>query len=183
MATVSREFHCPAQAVLDVLADGWTYAGWVVGTSRIRSVDQHWPAPGSQVAHSVGVWPALLDDVTVVRGWDERRGIDLQARGWPAGEARVVIQVRARPHGCDVRMVEDAVRGPGTLVPRALRTAVLVRRNTESLRRLAYLAEGRGQGRGQGHGQSSSAPSVPSSAEDPSSPLSRSTTANRSPRS
>jgi hypothetical protein len=143
MATVSRDLRCPPQAVLDVLSDGWTYAMWVVGTSRIRSVDDAWPAPGTRVEHSVGIWPALLDDETVVREWDPGTGIDLQARGWPAGEARVRIEVRDRPPGCVVRIVEDAVRGPGTLVPRAVRTAVLVRRNRESLRRLAYLAEGR----------------------------------------
>lgn len=34
MATVTRAMGCSPQAVLDVLADGWTYAMWVVGTSR-----------------------------------------------------------------------------------------------------------------------------------------------------
>ena len=144
MATVTRDLSCPPSAVLSVLADGWTYATWVVGTSRIRAVDPAWPAVGTRIAHSVGIWPALLDDVSVARGWDPERGIDLQARGWPAGEARVRIVVRPRPGGgCTVTMSEDAVRGPGTLVPRALRTAALVPRNTEALRRLAYLAEGR----------------------------------------
>ena len=143
MATVTRDLSCPAAAVLDVLADGWSYATWVVGTSRIRAVDAAWPAVGTRIAHSVGIWPALLDDVSVARGWDPERGIDLQARGWPAGEARVRIEVLPRAGGCTVTMSEDAVRGPGTLVPRPLRTAVILPRNTEALRRLAYLAEGR----------------------------------------
>ncbi|KQR15977.1 SRPBCC family protein [Cellulomonas sp. Leaf334] len=144
MATVTRDLSCPPSAVLAVLADGWSYATWVVGTSRIRAVDPAWPAPGSTIAHSVGIWPALLDDVSVSRGWDPGLGIDLQARGWPAGEAHVRVGVRPRAGGgCTVTMSEDAVRGPGSLVPRPLRTAVLVPRNTESLRRLAYLAEGR----------------------------------------
>jgi hypothetical protein len=144
MATVTRELSCPPAAVLDVLADGWSYATWVVGTSRIRAVDPGWPTAGSRIAHSVGIWPALLDDETVTRRWDPERGIDLQARGWPAGEARVQVWVHPRQGGgCTVEMIEDAVRGPGTLVPRALRTAALVPRNTEALRRLAYLAEGR----------------------------------------
>ena len=144
MATVTRKFRCAPAAVLEVLADGWSYATWVVGTSRIRAVDRAWPAVGSRIAHSVGVWPALLDDVTVTRRWDPERGIDLQARGWPAGEARVQITVRPRQGGgCTVELTEDAVRGPGTLVPRPLRTAALVPRNTETLRRLAFLAERR----------------------------------------
>jgi hypothetical protein len=144
MAIVARDLRCPPAAVLEVLADGWSYATWVVGTSRIRAVDRAWPTPGTQIAHSVGLWPALLDDVTVARAWDPQRGIDLQARGWPAGEARVQIEVRPRADGgCTVTIAEDAVRGPGTLIPRPLRTAVLVPRNTETLRRLAFLAEGR----------------------------------------
>lgn len=143
MATVTRDLTCPPSAVLDVLADGWSYATWVVGTSRIRAVDPAWPAVGTRIAHSVGIWPALLDDESVVRAWDPERGIDLQARGWPAGEARVRVGVRPHPDGCTVTISEDAVRGPGTLVPRPLRTALLVPRNTEALRRLAYLAEGR----------------------------------------
>lgn len=143
MATVTRAMTCPPRAVLDVLADGWTYATWVVGTSRIRSVDPGFPATGTRIAHSFGVWPAVIDDVTIVRSWDPERGIELQARGWPVGEARVRIEVAARGDGCVVRIVEDAVRGPGTLLPKPLRTAVLVPRNVETLQRLANLAEGR----------------------------------------
>lgn len=143
MATVTRVMGCSSQAVLDVLADGWTYATWVVGTSRLRTVDADFPAPGSVIAHSFGVWPAVIDDETIVRAWRPDRGIELQARGWPAGEARVRIDVRPDKDGCSVRMDEDAVRGPGLLVPRVLRAAVLTRRNTEALQRLAHLAEGR----------------------------------------
>jgi len=143
MVTVTRRMHCPPDAVLAVLADGWSYATWVVGTSRIRSVDPAWPAPGARLAHSVGVWPLVLDDVTTCRAWDPERGIELQARGWPAGEARVRIEVAAGSGGSVVRLEEDAVRGPGTLVPAPVRSAVLVPRNRETLSRLAMLAEGR----------------------------------------
>ena len=143
MATVIRRMSCPPQTVLDVLADGWTYATWVVGTSRLRSVDPHFPTPGSSIAHSFGVWPAVIDDETIVVAWRPDRGIELQARGWPAGEARVRIDVLPHGDGCSVRIVEDAVRGPGRLVPRPLRSSLLVLRNTETLQRLARLAEGR----------------------------------------
>ena len=143
MATVTVGMRCAPQTVLDVLADGWSYATWVVGTSRLRSVDPGFPAPGSAIAHSFGVWPAVIDDETSVLAWRPETGIELRARGWPAGEAHVRIDVRARGDGCSVRIVEDAVRGPGRLVPRPARTAVLVVRNRETLRRLAQLAEGR----------------------------------------
>lgn len=143
MATVVRAMACPPSAVLAVLADGWTYAAWVVGASRIRAVDAAWPAPGSRIEHSVGIWPALLDDETVVVEWRPDRGITLQARAWPAGEARIRIDVVAHGAGSLVRMVEDADRGPGRWLPRPVRSAGLVPRNRETLRRLALLAERR----------------------------------------
>ena len=40
VVTVTREVDAPAQAVWDVLADGWFYATWVVGASRVRGVDR-----------------------------------------------------------------------------------------------------------------------------------------------
>jgi hypothetical protein len=50
-----------------------------------------------------------------------------------------------RPHGpreCVVTIREDAVAGPGTLVPKPVRQALILPRNREALRRLALLAEG-----------------------------------------
>jgi hypothetical protein len=146
MVSLSRVVRAPASAVLDVLADGWTYASWVVGTSRIRAVDASFPEPGSHIHHSVGAWPFLLDDETVVREWDPDRGIDMQARGWPLGEARVRVTVVPSGDGCTVRIDEDASRGPGRFVPKPVRSAFLIPRNTETLRRLAFAAEGRARG-------------------------------------
>jgi uncharacterized protein YndB with AHSA1/START domain len=37
--TVTRDIAASRQRVWDVLANGWTYSGWVVGNSRIRAVD------------------------------------------------------------------------------------------------------------------------------------------------
>ena len=63
--------------------------------------------------------------------------------GWPAGEARVRITVvpGAASGGCTVRISEDADKGPGRLVPRPVRSAVIGPRNVETLRRLVHLAE------------------------------------------
>lgn len=141
MVTVTRAARCTTDAVLRVLADGWSYSTWVVGTARIRAVDPTWPEPGTRILHSVGLWPALLDDETVVRAWDPERSIELQARGWPAGEARVLIEVTPVAVGCLIRITEDADKGPGTLVPRPVRSAVIRPRNVETLRRLALIAE------------------------------------------
>ena len=70
----------------------------------------------------------------------------MRARGWPIGEAYVVIDVTPRGDGCVVRIVEDAAEGPGMLVPKPVRDILVHSRNVETLRRLAYLAEG-GAGR------------------------------------
>ncbi|MGI5191858.1 SRPBCC family protein [Promicromonospora sp. CA-289599] len=141
MVTVTRAARCTPDAVLRVLADGWSYSTWVVGAARIRAVDPTWPEPGTHIQHSVGLWPALLDDETVVRAWDPERSIELQARGWPAGEARVLIEVMPVGVGCLIRITEDADKGPGVLVPRPVRKAVIRPRNAEALRRLALIAE------------------------------------------
>jgi hypothetical protein len=128
---------------MGVLADGWSYSSWVVGTARIRAVDPGWPEPGTRILHSVGMWPALLHDETVVRAWEPERSIELQARGWPAGEARVLIEVMPSGTGCRIRVTEDANKGPGTLLPKPVRSAVIGPRNVETLRRLALIAERR----------------------------------------
>ncbi len=141
--TTSRDFSCTPQQVFDVLADGWLYASWVVGASRIRDVDPHWPLTGSRIHHSVGAWPVLIDDTTTARAYDPPRLIRLRARAWPAGEAEVVIAALPRPGGCTVTMSEDAVSGPGALIPVPIRHAMIGRRNREALQRLEYLAEGR----------------------------------------
>lgn len=146
MAVNYRTMDCSPEGVFAVLADGWLYPGWVVGASRMRSVDAAWPAEGSVLHHSVGAWPALLDDTTSVLEWDPPRHALLKARGWPIGEANVAVDVQPRGQGCVVRITEDAVAGPGRFVPVFLRDAAIKARNKETLRRLAYLAEG-GAGR------------------------------------
>ncbi len=146
MAVTHRDMKCSPADVFDVLADGWLLGLWVVGASRIREVDASWPAVGSTVHHSVGIWPALLDDTTTVEQSVPEHSLRLRARAWPAGEADVLIEVDATVAGCRVTMTEDACKGPGLLIPRPLRSLGLRPRNGESLQRLAYLAENRPPG-------------------------------------
>lgn len=137
-----RRMNCPPEAVFRVLADGWLYPSWVVGASRMRDVDAAWPQPGAKLHHSVGVWPALLDDTTSTVAWDPPRNMVMTARGWPIGEARVTIDVKPFGDGCLVRIQEEAVSGPATAIPHVLADVLLQWRNAETLHRLAYLAEG-----------------------------------------
>ncbi|WP_251023872.1 SRPBCC family protein [Arthrobacter sp. ISL-65] len=142
MSTVTQVFNSPASAVWKVIADGWLYSGWVVGASRIRSVDAHWPEVGALLHHSVGAWPLLINDSTKVTAASPGRQLELIARGWPLGEAKVIITLEDLGTQCRVTMAEDAVRGPGLAVPKALRDPMITVRNRETLQRLELMAAG-----------------------------------------
>ena len=140
---VQRWFNCSPAQVFAILDDGWTYPLWVVGASRMRDVDQDWPAPGTRLHHSFGVWPLVIDDTTEVLEIEPDQRLVLEARGWPVGKARVEITVKADTDGSLVSIDEDVTDGPARLVPQPVRLAGIDVRNRETLRRLAYLAEGR----------------------------------------
>ena len=143
MATTTRPIKATPDQVWDVLADGWLYPLWVVGASRMREVDTTWPEVGSELYHSVGAWPRLVDDTTEVADAIPGRFLHLHARARPTGVA--AVQITLEPSGGHTRVVveEDAISGPARLVPRLVRDPALKWRNVESLRRLAYLAERR----------------------------------------
>ena len=143
MSTNTRVLNASAQDVWDVLSDGWLYPLWVVGATRMRAVDDTWPLAGAELHHSVGVWPAALDDSTTVVASEPLHRLEMQARGWPFGEARVVLDLEPVSGGTRVRIQEDAVQGPGRFIPGVLRHPLIGWRNTETLRRLAYVVEGR----------------------------------------
>lgn len=116
---------------------------WVVGATRMRDVEPDWPAAGSRIFHSVGAWPLVIDDSTSVLECEPVRRLELRARAWPAGEATVVLELEPEDGGTLVRIHEDVTSGPGRLVPPPLRHLQLGWRNTETLRRLALVAERR----------------------------------------
>jgi uncharacterized protein YndB with AHSA1/START domain len=139
----SRRVNCSPDQVFAVLNDGWLYPLWVVGASRMRDVDDGWPAQGTKLHHSFGVWPALIDDSTEVLDIEPGKRLVLEARGWPIGKARVEITIEADGEGALVSIAEDATGGPVRLVPEPIRQPTIDFRNRETLRRLAYIAEGR----------------------------------------
>jgi hypothetical protein len=133
--------QCSPEDVFDVLSDGWVYATWVVGAARIREVDRDWPAAGAEIHHSVGLWPLLLSDTTVVERVDAPRELQLRVKAWPAGEGRVVIRcVPVAQGGTEVTMEERGTSGPAALVPAKVQDVALHLRNAEALRRLDDLA-------------------------------------------
>jgi uncharacterized protein YndB with AHSA1/START domain len=136
---------CSPEDVFAVLSDAWLFPTWVVGATRMRDVDAAWPAEGSHLHHSFGVWPLVINDKTTVLEWDPPRRMVMQPSGWPVGEARVTLEVQPRGDGCVVRITEKAVRGPGAVVPAPLVDIALHARNVETLRRLSYVAEGKSE--------------------------------------
>jgi hypothetical protein len=142
-AVVRRKVDAAPAQVWAVLADGWLYPAWVVGASRMRDVDHSWPSPGSELHHSVGLWPVLLNDRTEVIGSVPLEELRLRAHGWPAGAAEVFIRLEPSGDGTEVTIEEDAVDGPARLIPQQVRQLTAIPRNREALRRLAFLAEGR----------------------------------------
>ena len=108
MSTTSRPVSATPEQVWEVLSDGWLYPLWVVGASRMRDVDQGWPAVGTKLHHSVGTWPLLIDDTTEVLEKEEQRRLLLLARGWPAGQAHVEITLEPRGTDTVVTITEQA---------------------------------------------------------------------------
>ena len=144
VATVTATIRATPAAVYAVLADGWSYAGWVVGASHVRAVHADWPAVGSRLFHASGTWPLLMEDDTQVEQVDPRRRLVLLAHGGRLGDARIELSlVPDGPTGGHTRvtMVETPVAGPGKWFHNPVADAVLTRRNTEALTRLTRLVE------------------------------------------
>ncbi|CAN3129402.1 Activator of Hsp90 ATPase-like ue 1/2-like C-terminal domain-containing protein [Mycobacterium sp. smrl_JER01] len=146
-----RETSASRQRVWAVLADGWTYSQWVVGNSRMRAVDPQWPQPGSTIHHSIGVWPAVIDDSTLVESWVPEHELVLVANGRPFGKARITLRLYDLPHGgydlpqggCLIEMAEVPVSPPLSWLPHSVALAIAFPRNRETTWRLAAMAERR----------------------------------------
>ena len=145
MIETSRVVETGLDNVFAVLADGWSYSGWVVGNSHVRDVDAEWPSLGTRIHHSAGFWPAQIEDTTTVVAVEPGRLLELEAHLWVLGAARIRITLSPLHNGTvtQVTMEEEIVRGPAHLVPASLQGMLFRPRNLESLARLGDLAIGR----------------------------------------
>jgi hypothetical protein len=143
LATVQRHIGASPDDVFAVLANGWYYSGWVVGTSHMRAVENHWPSAGSRLFHASGIWPAALRDETEVLEMAPTQRLVMTARVRPFGEARIEFTLERDGDGTMVQMAETPTTGPGRWIHSPVTERLLVRRNVESLARLAALAEHR----------------------------------------
>jgi uncharacterized protein YndB with AHSA1/START domain len=131
------------ETVFAVLSDGWKYTNWVVGTSHMRAVSGDWPAQGAKLFHSAGAWPLMTRDETEVRSVEPGRRLVLEAHGGPLGSAVIDMELDDEGSGCRLTLREEPIAGPGKWLHNPLAEALLHRRNTESLARLAALCERR----------------------------------------
>ena len=145
MAVVTQHVLATPEEVFEVLSDGWRYPSWVVGASHVRAVEPDFPAAGTRIHHSSGVWPVLLKDETRVERCEPPHRLVLLARGRPWGEARVDLTMTAEDGGTLVRLEEEPVSGVGRLAHNPVSEALLKARNVETLARLAAMAEHRTQ--------------------------------------
>lgn len=143
MAVTSVHTAASPEAVWAVLADGWLYSNWVVGTSHMRAVETAWPQPGSRLFHASGLWPAVRRDESVVEESEPVRRLVLTARARPFGEARVSVDLAPEGTGCRITMAEHPSAGPGKWVHNPAADRLLKHRNDEALARLAAVAERR----------------------------------------
>lgn len=139
--SATRDVHASRERVWEVLANGWTYSQWVVGNSRTRAVDSHWPKPGAAIRHSIGVWPLVIDDQTSVETCVPGEELVLRAGLGALGAARITMRLTEIPEGCRVEMIEVTAEGPVSLIPDRLTLAAIYPRNRECILRLAALAE------------------------------------------
>jgi uncharacterized protein YndB with AHSA1/START domain len=140
VAIVQRTVQASPQQIFTVLADGWTYSDWVVGTVHIRDVDESWPQVGAKLHHKAGPWPLSLHDSSTVLAMEQDRRLKLRAGLWPLGSAVVEMILEPRTDGgTRITMKEDFEAGPLLWARNKLNDLVLHRRNIESLRRLTDI--------------------------------------------
>jgi hypothetical protein len=144
MATTTRLINAVPDRVYAVLADGWTYSDWVVGTAHIRAVDAGYPGVGTSIHHKAGPWPLSLHDRSTVLECDPGRMLLLKIRLWPLGAGQVRFDLE--PVGTSatrVTMREQFTEGPLLGLRNKVNDVFLHLRNRETLRRLDDLAVNR----------------------------------------
>jgi hypothetical protein len=131
------------EQVWDVLADGYAYADWVVGTTEIRAVDDGWPAVGTSIHYTVGRGPLALRGRTTVRQAEKGRRLGLEADAGLLGAARIVIELDEWGDGTVIVMDEHPLRGPVYWLHSAVSETLLLLRGRPMVNQLARVVERR----------------------------------------
>ncbi|HIW61686.1 MAG TPA: SRPBCC domain-containing protein [Candidatus Stackebrandtia excrementipullorum] len=144
MAEVTRVVNAPVDRVFAVLEDGWSYSDWVVGTAHIKGVEADWPQEGSNLWVRTGIWPFDVPGHTLSLECDPPTRLVLRPTLWPAGELTVTLQLsEISDTKTRLTLEEHPKAGPLQGMRVKLNDLVLHKRNVESVRRLADIAERR----------------------------------------
>jgi hypothetical protein len=139
LTVTERHYDVDAAGLFAFLVEPETYPAWLVGTKRIRTVDDTWPQPGSSFRHIVGFGPAAISDRTTCRALDAPRTLELFVRARPLIEAVVRFDLIPTAEGCMLRMTETP-SGVYKLVSPILQPLIRAR-NERSLTRLGHVIE------------------------------------------
>jgi uncharacterized protein YndB with AHSA1/START domain len=131
------------ETVFAVIDDPFAYPRWVVGTRRIRAVDESWPQEGARFHHAVGTAAGEVKDSSKVLERDPPRRMTLEVRVRPLGIAIVDIRVEPDGDGSEVVLEETTKDGPLARLPGAVTEPLLALRNEWSLRRLRRVVDER----------------------------------------
>jgi uncharacterized protein YndB with AHSA1/START domain len=139
MAINSVRSALPPEEVFEHLLNPWEYPKWLLGASKMRDVDDHWPAVGSNFHHRVGFGPLKVDDTSEVLECDRPHRLVLKVRATPIVQGIVTFTVVPTPEGGSVLSLQEepALRIGGLLRP-ALDPATHAR-NRRSLKQFADL--------------------------------------------
>lgn len=97
--------------VWSIIADPETYALWVAGTMTSRAGGGKWPAVGSSLRHSWGVWPIRFRDCTTVTACDMQADLDLDVRVGLLARVKVNMRLAPAPGGTRIVLRETVVDG------------------------------------------------------------------------
>ncbi|MHA6757359.1 SRPBCC family protein [Streptacidiphilus sp. PAMC 29251] len=140
MAKRQQLIKCPPEQVWKILADGTSYAQWVVGTQDILHVDPAWPAVGARLRFRVGLGPVNFEDSCVVRICEPGRRLELEAKADPFGTARIAIELIPWAEHTLVILDEHPLLGPGARLQGPPSELLLHLRNRRMLGNLARTA-------------------------------------------
>lgn len=141
MARRNQLVKRPPHRVWQVLADGHSYARWVVGTRKILHVDTAWPDVDAELRFQVGLGPIHLEDTCVVRICEPRRRLELEAMAQLFGTARIAFTLIPWGANTVVTLDEHPLLGAGARLHGPISEGVLSIRNRRLLNQLARLAE------------------------------------------
>ena len=140
MGVTRRRMSARPSEVYAVLCDGHSYGDWVVGTRTIRHVEGPWPEPGAKLHYTVGYGPLRTDDETQALAVTPGRRLEMRAHAWPAGTARIVLEIEPAGEGSVVTIEEYPDQGLAKRLHNPLLDKLVELRNVETLRRLTKLA-------------------------------------------